>query len=137
MAVIQSKRKPSSVQFLDTAYELNVLTIQNCLKIEKRYTFLISTELVKLANSVHNNVKAANSVFPSNKHEAQIRRDYLIRANSSLQALFSQIDILYGLHPEKITDKMFEAWLDMAETEAKLISGAKSSDKKRYENLPE
>lgn len=62
------------MQFLENAYELEVYTIAMCRKFPKGLMFLITAEICRLAGSCHNNVKAANSVFPNNAHEAQMRR---------------------------------------------------------------
>ncbi len=135
MSVLKSQRGQSGVQFLDTAYDLHVMSIRNCLKIPKRLTFYLSTDIVRAAADCHSNVKAANSIFPSNQHEAQLRRDYLIKANSAVQTLYSLLDILWGFHAEGITERTMEIWIDTAAKEAKLIAGIKESDKKRFANL--
>ena len=64
MAVLKSNRNESQLQFLDTARDLEIFTLRNCVKFPKRYTFFITTEIVRLSQSVFNNVKAANSIFP-------------------------------------------------------------------------
>lgn len=89
MAVLKSQRGESPVQYLETAYNLEVYTIRQALKLPKRYTFFIATELVRLASGCHSHVKAANSIYPTNAHEAQLRRDELIAANNDLQNLLS------------------------------------------------
>ena len=63
----------------------------------KRYTFYGAQELSALADTVYNEVKMANSVFPGNQHEAQLRRDHLIEANATLQALIGQLGIMADL----------------------------------------
>ena len=87
MSVYKSKRGESSAQFVETARKLEVHTLAQCLKIPKRYTFFLSTEIMRLASEVYNNVKSANSIFPSNQHEVQMRRDKLTEANNALQCL--------------------------------------------------
>lgn len=79
----------------------------------KRYTFYGAQELSALADTVYNEVKMANSVFPGNQHEAQLRRD-LLKQN-----------------PEKLRwlDNSLEEWASLISEEAKLISGVKKSDK--------
>ena len=133
MAVLKSKRGQSNMQFLENAYELEVYTIAMCRKFPKGLMFLITAEICRLAGSCHNNVKAANSVFPNNAHEAQMRRDYLTKANCDLQCLLSKLDIAKGLHP--IETRQLERWVQMVTTEATLISAVKQADKKRYANL--
>lgn len=107
----------------------------------KRYTFYGAQELSALADTVYNEVKMANSVFPGNQHEAQLRRDHLIEANATLQALIGQLGIMADLlkqNPEKLRwlDTALEEWASLISEEAKLISGVKKSDKERFKNLP-
>lgn len=52
MSVLKSKRAESSIKFLDTAYDLELHTIKCCMKLPKRYTFFIGTELTRLAGKI-------------------------------------------------------------------------------------
>lgn len=131
MSVPKQKRKQSGIQFLDTAYDLEVHTLRCCMKLPKRMTFFLSTELAHLAAQVHNNCKAANSVFPTNAHEAQLRRDYLTRANASLQALIGKVSLLQEFGGG-LSDGALNKWADLMYQEAKLISGAKRADQRRF-----
>lgn len=142
MSVYKALRGDSSVQFVETARKLAVHTRKCCLKMPKRYTFYGAQELSALADTVYNEVKMANSVFPGNQHEAQLRRDHLIEANATLQALIGQLGIMADLlkqNPEKLRwlDNSLEEWASLISEEAKLISGVKKSDKERFKNLPE
>ena len=132
MSVLKSNRGVSDVQFLETARELEIYTIKQCVKFPKRYTFFITTEIVRLAQAVYNNVKAANSIYPTNAHEAQMRRDCFTRANNDLQCLISQLGIAKELFVHETPSKVWQTWMDLIEKEAKLISGAKSKDKERF-----
>ena len=136
MAVLKKDREQSSVQFLDTARKLEVLTIKNCLKFPKRYTFFITTEIVRLSQSVYNNLKSANSIFPTIQADVQIRREYFIKANCDLQALISQLDIAKEVIESDIKSSVWCEWMDLIEEEAKLIASVKKSDRERYKNLP-
>ncbi len=130
MAVLKSKRGESNMQFLETAYNLEVYSIRQAIKFPKRYTFFITTEIVRLASSCHSEVKAANSIYPTNAHEAQMRRDCLTRANNHLQNLLSKLDIAKGLFA--VESSTLERWVEMIIAEATLISAVKQADKKRY-----
>ena len=128
------------MQFLETARELEIYTIKQCAKFPKRFMFLITKDLVALAKAVYNNAKAANSVYPTNAHEVQMRRDYIITANCDLQCLISQLDIARefvketdGNKPLKST--IWQTWADLITAEAKLLANLKASDAKRYKDL--
>ena len=140
MSVPISRREQSKAEFVNTAYDLHVLTIKLCTKMDKRLTFFLGQPICLLAGKCHEHVKAANSVFPRNKMDAQLRRDHLTEANCAVQALYSFLDIAYGLHQVtkgKITDNELMEWLDTAAREAKLIAGVKEEDVKRFKSLPD
>ena len=95
-----------------------------------------------LASTVYEEVVAANSIYPTNQHEAQLRRDHLTAANAALQALDRQLGLLAGVlwkNPENFKgfDHAFTVWGDLINEEAKLISGIKRADRARYKDLPE
>lgn len=136
MSVLVKDRGKSSIQFVDTARALEVLTLKNCLKFPKRYTFFITTELVRLSQSVYNNVKSANSIYPTNQNEVQMRRDYLIKANCDLQALISQLGVAKEITSSEIKSTTWVEWMNLIEEEAKLISAVKKADKERFKALP-
>lgn len=141
MSVYKALRGDSPVQFVETARKLAVFTRKNCLKMPKRYTFYGAQELSALADAVYNEVKMANSIFPGNQADAQLRRNHLTEANATLQAFVGQLGIMADLlkqNPEKLTwlDNALEEWAIMITEEAKLISGVKKSDKERYKKLP-
>lgn len=142
MSVYKSKRGSSSVQFVETARKLEEHTLSQLLKVPKRYTFLLTQEIMRLATTVYNEVVAANSDYPINQHEAQRRRDHLIAANEALQTLDRQLGILAGVlwkNPENFKgfEAAFNTWGDLICEEAKLISGIRRSDRNRYKDLPE
>lgn len=134
MSVLKSKRGESSLQFLDNARALEVYSIKRCMHFPKRATFYISQPIAALSQEVLNNVKAANSIYPRNQHEAQMRRDCFIRANNALQAMISQLDIAHEVVGD-VSDHVWLTWMKYISDEAKLISGAMKSDQERYKNL--
>ena len=134
MSVIKSKRNESDMEFLHTARQLQIYTIQKCVGFPKRYTFYVSQPIANCATRIHEYVKCANSIYPTNQHEVQIRRDYLLQANAELNSLVSQIEVaneLFGIEAEKI-----KFWMDIVEQEIRLVKGAMKKDRERYKDLP-
>ena len=115
MSVYKSKRGESSIQFIEVARKIECHTLEQCLKVPKRYTFLLTTRIMSLASDVYDHVVSANSIYPTNQHEAQTRRDHLIAAN----------------------EHAFMTWGELINEEAKLISGIRRSDRARYKDLPD
>lgn len=50
---------------------------------------------MELSSEAHDRVRAANNIWPTNQHEAQMRRDELTRANNALQNLSPKLQLLY------------------------------------------
>lgn len=140
MAVLKSQRGESVVQFLDTARQLVMHTRRCCLKMPKRYTFFGAQMISALADEVYNEARKGNSIFPSNAHEAQMRRDHFTAANNALQALAGQLEIMAEIlrqNPdcEKWLYKALEKWGELISSEAKMLSAIKKADKKKYQGL--
>lgn len=136
MSVLKKDRGESAVQFLETARNLEIFTLRACAKFPKRYTFLITAEIAQLSRSIYNNVKSANSIFPTNQSEVQMRRNFFTKANCDLQCLVSQLDVAKVMFGEEVKVGTWCQWMDLIEEEAKLISAIKKIDKERYKDLP-
>ncbi len=143
MAVKKNDRGESAVQFLDTARQLEDYTLEYCMKFPKRYTFFISLDLVRLSKDIYNNAKAANSVYPQNPEEAQIRINYVIYAIVAAEQLASQLDVAMNrIHefaktdkdgkPKQIKPKVWEEWARLVLTEIRLLKALKKSLQGKY-----
>lgn len=133
MSVVKGKRAESEVEFIHTARELQIYTIKKCISFPKRYTFYISQPIANAATRIHEDVKMANSIYPTNAHEVQLRRDYLLRANAELYSLVSQIEVaheLFGLEP-----RVMKFWMNLVGQEIRLVKGVLRKDKARYKNI--
>ena len=142
MSVYKSKRGESSVQFIETARQLEAHTLACCMKCPKRYSFLLTQRIMDTASEVHDHVRAANNIWPTNQHEAQLRRDELTRANNALQNLNPKLQLLYdGImqNPEgyKWIHKAMQRWGELIAEEARLIAAVKKNDRQRYKELQE
>lgn len=133
MSVVKSRRGESDMAFIYTARELQLYSIRKCVNFPKRYTFYVSQPIADTATRIHRLVKMANSVYPTNAHEVQIRRDYLIRANAELNSLISQIEVaheLFGLEMKSVYH-----WMEIVDREIRLVKGTMKKDQERYRNL--
>ena len=134
MSVIRSARSVSEVQFLHTARELQIYTVQKCVGFPKRYTFYVSQPLAAVATRIYEDVKRGNSIYPANQHEVQLRRDYFLQALAELQNLISQVEVAYELF--RFDTNIMEHWMELVDTEMKLVKALLKSDKSRYKDLP-
>ena len=125
------------MQFVETARRLELHAFSVCTKSPKRYSTLLTNRIFELASTVHEEVRAANNIYPKNKHEAQIRRDHLTNANIALQNLSPKLTLLYDAilqNPEKCPwiDHAMKEFGEYIVDEAQLISKVKKSDNERF-----
>ena len=133
MSVIKSKRTTSSMEFIATAKKLEIFSIRKCTNFPKRYTFYIAQPIANAALRVYEFVQKANSIYPTNQHEAQLRKDCFIKAYAELNSMVSQIEIAYEMFD--IDLKSVQEWIELIDTETRLIKAVIKADRDRYKNL--
>ena len=134
MSVSKSKREQSEAEFLHVARELRLHTIRKCVGFPKRYTFYVSQQLADCATRVRDEAKMANSIYPTNRHEAQLRIDHLLEARAAVQALVSHVEEaneLFGIDKEKM-----KFWMALADRETALLSGVIKKSRADARKLP-
>ena len=134
MSVIKSQRSTSEMEFIANARKLQIYTIKKCVSFPKRYTFYVSQPIANASTRIYEDVRRANSIYPVNQHEAQMRRDCFLRANAELYSLISQIEVaqeLFGIDMDAMQN-----WLDIIDFEIRLVKAVMKSDRERYKNLP-
>lgn len=134
MSVIKSKRKPSEMDFLYNARQLQIHSIKKCVNFPKRYTFYVNQPIANCATRIHEYVKLANSIYPVNQHEVQLRRDYFLKANAELYNLVSQIEVANEIFGSDIGSLQY--WMDMIDDEIRLVKAVMKKDRERYKDLP-
>ena len=135
MSVLKSERSASSMEFLYNARQLQIYSIKKCVSFPKRYTFFVGQYIANLANEIHDDVKRGNSIFPTNTHEYQIRRDYFLKAIAGINSLVSQVEVaneLFGIDADAM-----KYWMDLISKELRLLKAVLTKDKERYKNLKE
>ena len=113
------------MQFIQTARELKQHTLTVVKKCPKRLQFFLLGPIYEEAREVLHSVKAANNTYVHNQHEAQIRADYLGRANVVLQNLADDLEDLYE---ELLSGEERYKWVPHG-------TGCVSSYKWNYEHL--
>ena len=148
MSVRKTDRSLSGIEFLDNAVKIYKLTLKICMKMPKRYTYLILQPILSLAGETMDYVKKGNSIFVNPGINIHIdyteRRKCFLLARSSLQALITRFSVL--LEEEEFTSfvdnkgnnyrinmgKLHE--LDKCiRKELILLNGILKKDKERYE----
>ena len=133
MSVVKSKRGISRVQFLHTARELERDTKRVCIKAPKRYTFYGLQELWKTSRDIHSNLVMANSIYPTNAHEAQVRIDCEMKAIALIYDYATQLEIL--AFDNVILASDIERLSNILNDEKNLVKGLLQSDRSRYKGL--
>lgn len=115
--------------------QIQIFTLRQCVKFPKRYRILFTQYLTEAATHACALVKKGNSIFPSNQHEAQLRRDCFLEAYAELQSLISQITTAYEMFP--VEESVIVEWMRLIQQELSLLKSLMKSDKQRYKNLPD
>lgn len=127
MSVPKSKRSVSSVLFLKELRELEVLMISLQPRIPKRHYYFFERHILSYAAEALSCAKEANSIFIVTEDDYNTRRKLIYRAITQLQALSSQLDILYDMRNDKSKSLISDAQL---ENSARLISSITSTLRK-------
>lgn len=135
-SVLSRYRQEAKTDFLYKARLLCVSVIKSCVDSKKgRYTATVSEPVVQAAWDVYGYVKMANSIYPKNKHEAQLRRDQFLLARAALYKLDSRIGVAHEFY--HFSDHDLDEMGKLVDDEMELIKKMLDSDQKRYKNLPD
>ena len=147
MSYHKARNKENKFEVVNTANKIYKYTIKLCVKLPKRYTFLVSQKIANTAYEVMENARVANSIFPSNRHETQMRKNYWSIARAKLQVLSTSInyfadepDILtykdeVSGKVKRVTKNELNQLADVIAEEQTLLTNIMKSDKERFANL--
>lgn len=153
MSVLKQKRTTSKAEFINTASQIYVETLNFLTRLSARYARLIAEPVANLAGEVLDHAEKANSIFPSDPQRIDLRRAHLLEARASLMALDVRLTHCYlvmnqnpegcfttstgrmveaGKAEEKL-DKMAQSLGELIDQENELLKGAVKalSQKKR------
>ena len=89
--------------------------------------------MVKHTYGIYRCVVMSFHIEPTNRHQVQLRRDYLLKAKSAIYSLISQIEAaheIFGLEP-----KVMKSWMELVDNEIKFIQRALIADETHYKNI--
>lgn len=136
MSVRSDKRKDSQLEFINSAHELEKLSIQLTVRenaIPKRYRIIIGKPLCDAARALNRNVIYANAIYPTTKDEFLKRREYQQKAKLALYDMFEIMRLASELLPIKST--VLDEWVTIANKEQRSLASWMQSDKNRYKDL--
>jgi hypothetical protein len=101
MSVLKQKRTTSKAEFINTANQIYVETLNFLTRLSARYSRLIAEPVAKLAGEIIDHAEKANSIFPSDNQRIEMRKAHLLEARASLMALDVRLTHVYLiLNPE-------------------------------------
>lgn len=87
MSVLKQKRTTSKAEFVNTANQIYVETLNFLTRLSARYSRLLAEDTAHLAGEVIDHCEKANSIFPSDPQRKELRKAHLLEARASLKAL--------------------------------------------------
>ena len=94
MSVLKQKRTTSKAEFINTANQIYVETLNFLTRLSARYSRLIAEPVAKLAGEIIDHAEKANSIFPSDNQRIEMRKAHL-EARASLMALDVRLTHVY------------------------------------------
>ena len=121
------------MEFLHNAMQIEIYTRQKCKKFQKSERFTTCAALIALAREARGLLARGNEIYPTNQHEAQLRRDCFIKAKSVYADFIQEIEICCracGINMEVLPE-----WMSLIDKEITLIRGVMDNDRRRHKDL--
>ena len=151
MSVLKAHRSESKAEFINTANQIYLYTIQFLSRLSARYSRLMSASVSQLASDVLDHAEKANSIYPSDPTRKELRKTHLLEARAALMALDVHLAHCYDvmmLNPsgcfqtsagkqidattaKKKLDHTAQLLGEMVDKENRLLTNVLQSDKKR------
>lgn len=97
MSVLKQKRTTSKAEFVNTANQIYVETLNFLTRLSARYSRIVAEPVAVLAGEVIDYAEKANSIFPSDAQRVELRKAHLLEARASLMALDVRLTHCYTL----------------------------------------
>ena len=100
MSVLKQKRTVSKAEFVNTANQIYVETLNFLTRLSARYSRLVAEPVAQLAGEIIDHAEKANSIFPSDAQRVELRKAHLLEARASLMALDVRLTHCYMIMNE-------------------------------------
>ena len=87
MSVLKEKRTTSKAEYVNTANQIYVRTVDFLSCLSARYSRLIAADTAHLAGQVMDQAEEANKIFPSDQLRKDLRKTHHLEALAALSAL--------------------------------------------------
>lgn len=136
MSVLKNKRSESQLEFYHTATLIRAeLTrfVMNDKVVPKRwrpvFTFPMTEKVIRLVDYI----TAANTIYPQNRREAEMRRDYQTQAIITVEQILQLLQFMLTTLP--VDPDKFQPVTELLIKEAALLRGWRKSDNKFMEKF--
>lgn len=136
MSVPKNKRSESQLEFYHTATLIRAeLTrfVMNDKVVPKRwrpvFTFPMTEKVIRLVDYI----TAANTIYPQNRREAEMRRDYQTQAIITVEQILQLLQFMLTTLP--VDPDKFQPVTELLIKEAALLRGWRKSDNKFMEKF--
>ena len=129
MSVLKAHRSESKAEFVNTANQIYIQTINFLSHISARYSRLIAPDVASLASEVIDNTEKANNIYPSDEIRKELREKHLIEARASLSALDIHLAQCYEImltNPEGCFTKSNGASIEASDAKRRLENMAQN-----------
>ena len=97
MSVLKEKRTTSKAEYVNTANQIYVKTVDFLSRLSARYSRLIAAGTAHLAGQVMDHAEQANKIFPSDAQRKELRKMHHLEALSALSALDVRLTHCYEI----------------------------------------
>ena len=151
VSVLKEKRTTSKAEYVNTANQIYVKTVDFLSRLSARYSRLIAADTARLAGQAMDHAEQANKIFPSDGQRKELRKAHHLEALAALSALDVRLthcyEILYcnpqgaftdskgkSVPPKEAAerlDRMAQELGELIDQEETLLRNIMESDKKR------
>ena len=136
MGVLKNKRSESQLEFYHTATIIRAeLTrfVMNDKIVPKRWRPVFTFPMTEKVIQLFDYITAANTIYPQNRREAEMRRDYQTKAIITVEQILQLLQFMLttlSVDPDK-----FQPITELLVKEAALLRGWRKSDNKFLEKF--
>ncbi|MBO6292723.1 MAG: hypothetical protein J6N51_10795 [Selenomonas sp.] len=133
MSVLKRNRSESHLEFYHTATliraELTRFVMSEKI-VPKRWRPVFTFPMVERVIRLMDNITAANSIYPQNLREAEMRRDYQTQAIITVEQIFQLLQFM--LTTLSVSPDKFQSVTELLVKEAQLLRGWRKADSAKF-----
>lgn len=136
MGVLKNKRGESQMEFYHTATlaraELTRFVMNDSI-VPKRWRPVFTFPIIEKVIALIDNITAANTIYPQNMHEYEMRRDYQTKAIITVEQIIQLLQFMLSTLP--ISADKFQTVTELLMKEGALLRGWRKADNKLREKF--